>query len=176
MKMPIALIVVWRGYTAGEVLAAFWRNLMPIVFSPRLFGIIVGLCLVAGVSGFAAAADPLQLLCQPRTEGENYWPNAVKFRIDLDKKIIELLQPNGHVMASTTDKLMNAGTPTVRITASAISWNLSNNIGIIFDGLIDRETTEVKASWHMPRGTYSGAPLAWFSFAGPCQVSRGAVF
>lgn len=46
--------------------------------------------------------------------------------------------PSADVITATTNGNMNAQTPVVQTTSAVITCNLSNNIGIIFKGLIDR--------------------------------------
>lgn len=144
---------------------------MPISFSPRFVGLIVGLFLVFGVSEFSEAAEPLRLTCEARADNptDSYWQFPVKFQIDLNKNIIELLQPSGYVMASTTDRKMNALAPSVRIADTVISWNLSNKIGNIFEGTIDRETGDTDASWFGPQAGYPNAPIVITFFRGKCR-------
>jgi hypothetical protein len=144
---------------------------MPIAFSRHHFGLVAGLSLAFGVSGFAEAAEPLQLTCEGRDDNARTanFQSSVKVRIDFDNKIVELLQPTGFVMASTTDRKMDALTPSVQITDTVIVWNLSNSIGVIFRGLIDRETGDTDALWFGPEGTYVGAPNVVFLFRGRCR-------
>ncbi len=145
---------------------------MPTAFAPRLLGLLAGWSLVLGASGHAAAAEPLQLTCESSRPDESSPGNyraPVKFRIDLDRQVVDLLQPAGFVMASTTDRKMNALAPSVRISSAAIAWRLPNSVGPIFEGSIDRETGNATASWFGPRGTYANAPIVAFSFQGRCQ-------
>ncbi len=144
---------------------------MSIPILPCCFRLFSGLSVALGLSEIAQAAEPLQLSCESRSDqvSEHNYRAAVKIRIDLDNQVIDLIQPTGYVMASTTDKKMNALTPSVRITDTAIMWNLSNSIGKVFTGLIDRETGDTNATWFMPHGTYDGAPNALFYFQGRCR-------
>ena len=163
------------GYTATLLqnavlaIANMRRNYLLNACSRRLVGLIAGPLLMFGASGFAEAA-PLQLTCEssPDVPG-HYYRSTVKLRVDLDRGIVELLQSSGYVMASTTDKKMNALAPAVRVIDSAIQWRLSNSIGFIFKGEIDRETGDSTVDWHMPRGTYAGADEAIFFFKGRCR-------
>lgn len=100
-----------------------------------------------------ASAETLTLACESTAEGSGsaIYKSPVKFRIDLDNRIIDLLTPAGGVITSTTNRNMNALTPVVQITDSAIAWNLSNSIGIIFKGSIDRDTGNTDVTWFGPR-------------------------
>jgi hypothetical protein len=145
---------------------------MPNDFSQRPFALGLGLSLALGSGAIANAAEPLQLTCESSRADESSPGNyraPVKFRIDLDNRIVDLLQPGGFVMASTTDRKMNALAPSVRITGAAIAWKLPNSVGPIFEGSIDRETGNATASWFGPRGTYANAPIVAFHFQGRCQ-------
>jgi hypothetical protein len=128
--------------------------------------VMLGAAIVAGPCLLARAAEPLMLTCESAGGG----PRAsVRFRIDLDRRTVELLEPSGFVMASTTDRKMNASNPSVRITDAAISWNLSNNVGSVFDGSIDRENGNARTQWMGPQGTYANAPTVAHYFQGRCQ-------
>jgi hypothetical protein len=140
---------------------------VPIRLSPPLGALLAGLSLVLPASGFVRAAEPLQLTCEPLDQGSYRGP--VKFRVDLDNRTVELLEPGGHAMASTADRKMDALTPSVRITDAAIAWRLANSVGVIFEGQIDRETGNSNALWFGPQGTYANAPNVIYTFQGRCR-------
>lgn len=100
-----------------------------------------------------AHAETLTLACESTAEGSGsaLYKSPVKFRIDLDNRTIDLLTPAGSVITSTKSRSMNALAPVVQISDSVIAWNLSNSIGIIFKGSIDRETGNTDITWFGPR-------------------------
>lgn len=132
--------------------------------------VVVAMSLVFG-TGPAAAAETLQLTCEAREPTGTAYSGTIKVQIDIDRQIIQLVGPTGAVVASTTDRLLNASAPSVQISDAAIQWRLANTIGVIFDGLLNRETGDIRTMWFGPRGTYANAPLEMQFFNGRCRRS-----
>ena len=120
-------------------------------------------------TGAAAATETLQLTCESTnsTGATNY--RTVKVRVDFDNQIVAVIVPSGVTIASTTDRRMNALPPIVEISDGAVKWYLANSIGIIFRGLLNRETGDVEMLWYEPQGTYANAPLEIKTFGGRCR-------
>jgi hypothetical protein len=112
-------------------------------------------------------AETLMLACESTAEGSGGTPyKSVKFQIDLEQRVVNLLTPTDGVMASTTDRRFNAVAPSVQITDSAIVWRLSNGAGeFIFRGTIDRTAGSVEAMWFEPRA----GTMSVHSYQGRCR-------
>lgn len=81
-----------------------------------LWGAALAVALVVQAS--PARAETLTLACESTAEGSGsaLYKSPVKFRIDLDSRVVDLLTPAGGVIASTTDRKMNALRHHVKIT------------------------------------------------------------
>ena len=121
----------------------------PSFSATLLWSAALAVALVLPVS--LAHAETLTLICE--STAESYVPyKSVKFRIDLDNRIVVLLTPADGVLASTTERRYDAVPPRVDISDSAIAWKLSNSIGeFIFRGSIERETGDAETMWFGPQ-------------------------
>jgi hypothetical protein len=131
----------------------------------RLIEVFVALAMLL-VSGVAAAAGTLQLTCEGRDDDRTY-----KVQVDLDNKIVTLLNPAGAVIASTTDRKMNALEPSVFISEVIIQWSLSSSEGLIFDGELNRESGNIRVFWYGPQYDLPNAPIAMKAYSGRCRLT-----
>ena len=131
--------------------------------------VVLAMSLVFG-AGPAAAAETLQLTCEASAPSLTYG-TTLKVQVDFDNKIVQLVDSTGAVMASTTDRWLNALAPSVRISDVAIQWRLENSKFTIFDGILNRETGVLVTMWTGPRGSYANAPLEPKTFGGRCRRS-----
>ena len=79
---------------------------------------VLAMSLVFG-TGSAAAAETLQLTCEPNEQLAFYaldYQATIKVRIDFDNQTVAFVNPGGLLIASTTDRRWNALAPSVRIS------------------------------------------------------------
>ena len=130
--------------------------------------VVLAMSLVFG-TGSAAAVETLQLTCETADPSDMSYSGTIKVQVDFDNQIVALIDPSGATLRSTTDRLMNALPPTVRITDGSVQWRLANSMGFIFEGLLNRETGDINMVWLGLRGTYANAPLEIKNFSGRCR-------
>lgn len=126
--------------------------------------VVLAMSLVFGTEA-AAAAEPLQLTCEPNEQLASNalgYQATIKVRIDFDNQTVTFLNSGGLPLASTTDRGWNALPPSVRISEGTIEWRLGNSNGSIFFGSLDRETGKIGATWYERGGTTK-------SFGGQCR-------
>ena len=115
---------------------------------------VLAMSLVFG-TGSAAAAETLQLTCEPNEQLAFYaldYQATIKVRIDFDNQTVAFVNPGGLLIASTTDRRWNALAPSVRISEGAVEWRLANSSTGIFWGSLDRETGKIGGVWLEPGG------------------------
>ena len=113
--------------------------------------------------GMARAEEPLQLSCEAAADsnGPNGWARTVNFRVDPNAQTVELSEPGGSILASTIGGDLGGLAARVQISPSIIQWTRSNSVGVIFYGMINRETGEARAMWNARERTGELATWLW---------------
>jgi len=120
---------------------------------------VVALIAVLGMSS-TASANTFTLVCQPAAAAAppqwfgGPWSRALKVRVDTDAMVIELLDQDENVLATTLRASHLAGLGgyqvDVKVNDSAINWGVVRMWGT--SGYVDRKTGQVDVLWATPSG------------------------